>query len=116
MYKLKDAFSDNNFEKLLKKLDTYRNTTDNKGLKQVRLKRIETSIKRVKKYVDYWTEHSKAELSEQNRDNLKGVNEIKTQLNEIEQLKLVHRGVSLAAYRLLLLMHTDGLKSSGLRL
>ena len=95
LYKLKDAFSDNNFEKLLKKLDTYQNTTDNKGSKQVRLKRIETSIKRVKTYVDYWTEYSKAELSEQNRENLKGVKEIKTQLNEIEQLKLVKPNKSL---------------------
>ena len=95
LYNLKDAFSDNNFKKLLKKLDTYQKTTDNKGLKQSSLKRIEASIKRVVEYVDYWTESAKAELSERNSENLKDVREIETQLNEIEQLKIVKPNKSL---------------------
>lgn len=95
LYKLKDAFSDNNFKKLSKKLDTDQNTTNNKGLKQSRLKRIETSIKRVAEYIDYWAKLSKAELSEENRENLKGVRETETQLNEIEQLELVKSNESL---------------------
>ena len=89
LYELKDAFSDNNFEKLLNKLDTYQNTANNKGLKQSHLRRIETSIKRVKKYVDYWAELSKAELSEENGEKLKGARVTEAQLNEIEQLKLL---------------------------
>ena len=36
-------------------------------------------------------------------------------LNEVQKA-LVHRGVSLAAYRLPSLRHNDGLKPSGLRL